>query len=146
MVSDIHSSDYTDNVSVIDTTTNKVTATVNTGKYTMNCPFGVVIGPLKCSEITDQIKIVSSNETDKSTVAIFNATEDIGVEETNFSPSDEKNITVPNNSNNTNNNNSESDNGSGSGENESRKSNSAPGFGLLGSLACLYGGWKLGKK
>ena len=33
-----------------------------------------------------------------------------------------------------------------SGENEPSKSNSAPCFGLLGSLTCLYGGWKLRKK
>lgn len=30
--------------------------------------------------------------------------------------------------------------------NESSKNNSAPFFGLLGSLACLFGGWKLRKK
>ena len=29
---------------------------------------------------------------------------------------------------------------------ESNKNKSAPGFGLLGSLTCLYGGWKLRKK
>ncbi|WP_048173829.1 hypothetical protein [Methanosarcina siciliae] len=40
----------------------------------------------------------------------------------------------------------ESDSGSSSGENESSKNNSAPGFGLLGNLICLYGGWKLRKK
>jgi len=45
-----------------------------------------------------------------------------------------------------NNSDSESDNDSSSGENESSKSNSTPGFGLLGSLTCLYGRWKLGKK
>lgn len=50
--------------------------------------------------------------------------------------------TKPNNTNN----NSESDNGSSSGINESSKNNSTPGFGLLGSLTCLYGGWRLRKK
>ena len=30
--------------------------------------------------------------------------------------------------------------------NKSGKTNSVPGFGLLGGLACLYGGWKLRKK
>ena len=30
--------------------------------------------------------------------------------------------------------------------NESNKNHSAPGFGLLGGLVCLYGGWKLKKK
>lgn len=30
--------------------------------------------------------------------------------------------------------------------NESRKSHSVPGFGLFGSLTCLYGGWKLRNK
>lgn len=30
--------------------------------------------------------------------------------------------------------------------NKSSKINSAPGFGLLGSLTCLYGGWRLTKK
>ncbi|WP_410507840.1 hypothetical protein [Methanosarcina hadiensis] len=40
----------------------------------------------------------------------------------------------------------ESDNGSISSGNESSKSNSTPGFGLLGSLTCLYGGWKFRKK
>ncbi|HPS90170.1 MAG TPA: YncE family protein, partial [Methanosarcina vacuolata] len=44
------------------------------------------------------------------------------------------------------NNNYESDNGNRSGRNESSKNNSTPGFGLLGSLICLYGGWNLKKK
>jgi hypothetical protein len=38
-----------------------------------------------------------------------------------------------------------SDNGSSSDENESSTNNSAPGFGLLGSLTCLYGGRKIRK-
>ena len=38
-------------------------------------------------------------------------------------------------------NDSESDNGG-----KPSKINSIPGFGLLGSLTCLYGGWKLRKK
>ncbi|MDI9394231.1 MAG: hypothetical protein QM426_01905 [Euryarchaeota archaeon] len=44
------------------------------------------------------------------------------------------------------NNNSESGSGSSSGRNDSNKNNSIPGFGLLGSLACLCGGWKLKKR
>ena len=44
------------------------------------------------------------------------------------------------------NNNSESGSGSSSGRNESSKNNSIPGFGLLGSLACLCGGWRLKKR
>jgi len=42
---------------------------------------------------------------------------------------------------NSTNNDPESENG-----NSSSGNNSAPGFGLLGSLTCLYGGWKLRKK
>lgn len=34
-----------DNVSVIDAATNKVTATVSSGKYTINYPTEVVVGP-----------------------------------------------------------------------------------------------------
>ena len=37
-------------------------------------------------------------------------------------------------------------NTSDSNETNSNKINSTPGFGLLGSLVCLYGGWKLKKK
>ncbi|MDW5560599.1 MAG: YncE family protein, partial [Methanosarcina sp.] len=44
-------------------------------------------------------------------------------------------------SNNSNNSDSESDT-----EDKPSKNNSTPGFGLLGSLTCLYGGWKLRKK
>ena len=105
---------------------------VNTGKYYMNYPIGVVIVPF-----------MDSNMTDQSIGATSYATEDIGVEETNLSSSEEKNAVELNNSNN---NNSESNNGSSSNGNESNKNNSTPGFGLLGSLTCLYGGWKLGKK
>ncbi|WP_341537208.1 hypothetical protein [Methanosarcina barkeri] len=54
-----------DNVSVIDSTTNNVTATVNAGIY----PTGVIIVPFTHSNITYQ-----------STSATSNATEDIGVE------------------------------------------------------------------
>jgi len=72
------------------------------------------------------------------------ATEDLGVvDETNLSSSEEKNAVELNNSNN---NNSESDNGNSSSGNESSKNNSTPGFGLLGGLTCLFGGWKLRKK
>ncbi|MDY9927977.1 YncE family protein [Methanosarcina sp.] len=131
-----------DNVSVIDTATNKVTATVSTGKYYMNYPTGVVIGPFRGSKTTDQSKMETFNETDQDTAANLNATEDTGVEETNLS-SEEKNAVEFNNSNN---NNSESDNRGRSGGDESSKNNSTPGFGLLGSLACLYGGWKLRKE
>ncbi len=70
-----------DNVSVIDTDTNKVTATVNSGKYTINYPTGVAIGPLTDYDVTDQSTGVTSN-----------ATEDIGIEETNFSSSGEKKL------------------------------------------------------
>ncbi|WP_394339063.1 hypothetical protein [Methanosarcina sp. UBA289] len=65
---------------------------------------------------------------------------DEGVEETNLSASEESSR-EPNNSKNTgfdNNNNSSGDKPS--------KNNSTPGFSLLGSLTCLYGGWKLRKK
>ena len=48
--------------------------------------------------------------------------------------------------NNSKKNNSESDNDSSSDGNESNKNNSTPGFGLLGSLTCLCGGWKSRKK
>ncbi|MFV8414589.1 hypothetical protein [Methanosarcina mazei] len=53
-----------------------------------------------------------------------------------------------NNSNNidSGSNNGSRSNGSNSVGNEPSKSNSAPGFGLLGSLTCLYGGRKLRKK
>lgn len=44
------------------------------------------------------------------------------------------------------NNDSDSDNDNSSGGNESNKNNSIPGFGLLGSLACLCGGWRLKKR
>lgn len=59
------------------------------------------------------------------------------VEQTNLSTSKEENNEKLNNSSN---NNSESDGG------RSSENNSTPGFGLLGSLTCLYGGWKLRKK
>ncbi len=137
----IYSSDYEGNVSVIDTSTNKVTATVNTGKYTMNCPTGVVIGPSISSDMIDQKIKVTSYETDQSTMATLNTTEDIGVKGTNLS-SEEKNAVKLNNSNN----NSESNNDSSSGGKESNKSNSTPGFGLLGGLVCLYIGQRLRKK
>lgn len=45
-----------------------------------------------------------------------------------------------------NNNNSEPDNSNSSTENESSKNNSTPGFGLLGSLTCLYAVWNLRTK
>ncbi|WP_292372999.1 hypothetical protein [Methanosarcina sp. UBA411] len=63
--------------------------------------------------------------------------EDMGIEEINFSSS-EKNTTELNN---TNINDSEFNN-----EDKPSKIKSTPGFGLLGSLTCLYGGWKLRKK
>jgi YVTN family beta-propeller protein len=121
-----------DNVSVIDTATNKVIATVNSGKYTINYPTGVAIGP-----------IIYTNMTGQSTRTASNATEDIGVEETEFSSSEEKKAVEFNNSNN---NNSESDNGNSPGENDSSKNISTPGFLLFESLICLYGGWKFSKK
>jgi DNA-binding beta-propeller fold protein YncE len=110
---------------------------VSTGKYYLNHPIRVAIVPF-----------IGSNITDQSIKATSNATEDIGVEETNFLSSEEKNTVKLNNSNdNSNNNNdSESDNVSSSSENRSSKNNSTPGFGLLGGLTCLFGGWKLKKK
>ncbi|AKB83249.1 hypothetical protein MSBR3_2671 [Methanosarcina barkeri 3] len=65
------------------------------------------------------------------------------VKQTNLSTSKEENNEKPNNSSS---NNSESDNDSNPSENDSSKNNSTPGFGLLGNLTCLYGGWKLKKK
>ena len=115
------------NVSVIDTATNNVIATVDIGYH----PVGVAVGPF-----------IDSNMTDQSTKAISNATEDIGVEETNLSSSEEEKAVEFNNSKN----NSESDNGSSSSGNESSKNNSTPGFVLFESLTCLYGGWKFRKK
>ncbi|MPM66912.1 hypothetical protein SDC9_113825 [bioreactor metagenome] len=44
------------------------------------------------------------------------------------------------------NNDSESNNGSNPDADKSGENNSVPGFGLLGSLTCLYGEWKLRKK
>ena len=117
-----------DTVSVIDTATNTVTATVNAGIY----PTGVVIVPLKDSNMTAQ-----------STGAKSNATENIGVEETNLSSSEEISAVELNDSKI---NNSDSGSGNISGENEPSKNNSTPGFGLLGSLTCLYAGWKFRKK
>lgn len=55
-----------------------------------------------------------------------------------FTTSEEESITESNNSSNSD---SESDTGS-----KPSKNNSIPGFGLLGSLTCLYGGWKLRRK
>ncbi|HHV23659.1 MAG TPA: hypothetical protein GXX65_03685 [Methanosarcina sp.] len=55
-----------------------------------------------------------------------------------FTISEEDSMTEPNNSNNSD---SESDPGG-----KPSKNNSTPGFGLLGSLPCLYGGWKLRRK
>lgn len=55
-----------------------------------------------------------------------------------FTTSEEESITEPNNSNN-------SDSESNT-EDKPSKNNSTPGFGLLGSLTCLYGGWKLRRK
>ncbi|KKG29069.1 hypothetical protein EO97_04920 [Methanosarcina sp. 2.H.T.1A.15] len=120
--------DRSHTVSVIDTTTNTVIDTVTVGIY----PTGVAIGPS-----------VDSNITNQSAKATSNATEGTEVKETNLSSSEEKNAVELNNSNN---NIFESDNGNRSGENESSKNNSTPGFGLLGSLTCLYGRWKLKKK
>lgn len=54
----------------------------------------------------------------------------------NSSTSSEKNPIELNNSSNNNE----------SGRNESNKNNYAPGFGLFGSLICIYSGWKLRKK
>lgn len=74
------------------------------------------------------------------------------INEKYFSPnnsiSGDKNIVEFNNSN-TNDSKSLYKNSSdliSSSGNESSKNNSTPGFGLLGGLACLFGGWKFGKK
>jgi hypothetical protein len=56
----------------------------------------------------------------------------------NLSTAEEVNNGKVNNSSNI-----TSDNGSSSGESKSIAINPTPGFGLLGSLACLYGEWKL---
>jgi hypothetical protein len=69
-------------------------------------------------------------------------------EAANLSISGEKSTEELNNSKN---NDSEPDNGTSSkvnssGGNKSSENNSAPGFGLLVGLTCLYGGWKLRKK
>jgi hypothetical protein len=68
---------------------------------------------------------------------------DVGsVEETsNLSTSEEKNDVELNNSNN-----NYSDNSSSSGEGKSSAIRYIPGFELLGSLTCLYVGWKLRRK
>ncbi|AKB27136.1 40-residue YVTN family beta-propeller repeat [Methanosarcina siciliae T4/M] len=110
-------------VSVIDTATDTVTATVNAGVY----PTNVVIVPLTDSDMTVQ-----------STGTNSNVTEDVGTEKTNLSSEGQNAVDF----NNSKNNNSESDYGSSSGKNESSKNNSTPGFGLLGSLGCLYGMWR----
>lgn len=93
-------------------------------------------------DLNSSVSYEGINSTDQSKMAISNATEDIGVEGTNLL-FEEKNTVKFNNSNN---NNSESNNGSSSSGNESSKNNSTPGFGLLGSLTCLCGGWKIRKK
>ena len=64
-------------------------------------------------------------------------------EETNLLASGEKNNGEINNLNN---NDSESANKSSSSGDKSSENNSTPDFGLLGSLTCLYGGWRLRKK
>ncbi|WP_410509043.1 hypothetical protein RSJ42_01870 [Methanosarcina hadiensis] len=55
-----------------------------------------------------------------------------------FTTSEEDSMTEPNNSSNSD---SESDT-----RNKTSKNNSTPGFGSLGSLTCLYGGWKFRRK
>jgi YVTN family beta-propeller protein len=121
-----------DNVSVIDTATNTVTATVYPGIY----PTGVLIVPL-----------ADSNTTNQSINVTPNVTENIGIEETNFSSSEKiDSLEINNSSNNiSDSNKSEPDNGSNS-ENESSKKNSIPGLRLLGSLSCLYGGRRFRKR
>ena len=52
------------NISVIDTSTNNVTATVNAGKHHISYPYKVAVGPF-----------IDSNMTDQSTRATFNATD-----------------------------------------------------------------------
>jgi len=65
------------------------------------------------------------------------------VEDTaNFSISEKNDEEFDNSTNND----PESENGNSSSGDKSSGNNSAPGFGLLGSLTCLYGGWKLRKK
>ena len=62
---------------------------------------------------------------------------------TDLSASREKSAGELNNSNNKD---SESNNESSSSGDKSDENKSASGFGLLGGLTCLYGGWKLRKK
>jgi hypothetical protein len=74
--------------------------------------------------------------------------EPVAKETMNLSASGEKsteelNISNNNDSNSLNRGNFNVNNSNG---NKSSKTNSAPGFELLGSLICLYGGWKLRKK
>ena len=71
-------------------------------------------------------------------------TEDSGAieEKSNLSTSKANNGEL----NYSNNNNSTSDNGSRSNGNKSSVISSSPDFELLGSLVCLYGGWRLTKK
>ena len=66
---------------------------------------------------------------------------------TNIESSGSTNIELPNSTINDSNSINESTlNTSNSSGNKSSKINSIPGFELLGSLICLYGGWKLRKK
>lgn len=65
---------------------------------------------------------------------------DEGIEETNLSASEESSW-EPKNSND-----SDFDNSNNSSGDKPSEIKSTPGFELLGSLICLYGGWKLGKK
>lgn len=74
--------------------------------------------------------------------------EPVAKETANSSTLGNKNTIELNNSSNSSSglNKGSSSNMSNSVGNKSNKTNSSPGFGLLGSLTCLYGGWRLRKK
>jgi YVTN family beta-propeller protein len=129
------------NISVIDTATNKVT-TVNSGKYDIYSPVCVtIVHSTDPNDVNQSIK-ATLNVTDQNKKEIPNTTDIGGVDvQAGLSKDNESNGEF----NNSNYSDSESENGSSSNGNKSRENNSAPGFGLLGGLTCLYGGWKLRK-
>lgn len=113
-------------VNIIDTATNNITATVPVGR----APCGIEVTP-------DGTKVYVVNYA-SHTVSIIDATTDKVTDtvkigkypvEIAFGNFVDSNMT-----------------GQRTSGNESSKNNSTPGFELLGSLTCLYGGWKLKKK
>jgi YVTN family beta-propeller protein len=127
--------------SVIDTTTNKVTATVNVGAYPIGVAFGRFISPLTKSNSTMESNSTpflnsinrTENQTNNTGMTANKGT--VGKQERESNPT-QKSINANGSGSNINN----------SGGNKLSKTNSAPGFGLLGGLTCLYGGWRLRKK